>query len=431
MKTKYLAAFYQNKNFLLRFVVTTQYLRTTIINTVIISLITVLLVISNISYGQGKVGDIVEKIPIDKVLNSHALIKDLHSFKEKLTIIEFWATWCVPCIQSFEHFKELQKTFGDKINIVAVSDENEELVRNFISKRDMPFLFALDTTKRLSEYFPTYTIPHTILIGPDLKVLAITSPHYITNEVINSALKGENISLVEKKFEYFNQKTDYFNADSTTLVKFQVGPAIPSLPTRAQTWYDNLVFKDRRLTMINYTIEDILRWTYPKIDLKRTIYDSLVPDWIAEKAFCIDIITAPDRTDSLFTDLRNYLAQSLGIKCRIDSIAQPVFLLKRIDGFKFKNSTKENIIHTSDNNKYIADSVSIADFISDFIQGYSSSPVIDKTGLSGCYDIDFKFDFQKSFPLLAESEDFSNNLKKIGFRLEKATGKAPTLFIYQ
>jgi thiol-disulfide isomerase/thioredoxin len=56
--------------------------------------------------------------------------------KDKVYIVEFWATWCGPCISSMPHIADLQKTYADKgVQIVSVSDENLETVQKFLERK--------------------------------------------------------------------------------------------------------------------------------------------------------------------------------------------------------------------------------------------------------------------------------------------------------
>lgn len=49
-------------------------------------------------------------------------------------VVEFWATWCGPCLMSMPHISELQTRYGDKVKFVGVTDEEPELVAGFLQK---------------------------------------------------------------------------------------------------------------------------------------------------------------------------------------------------------------------------------------------------------------------------------------------------------
>jgi thiol-disulfide isomerase/thioredoxin len=185
-----------------------------------------------------KPGETIPPIAFN-LLGENAEILTSESLEGKAILLDFWATWCSPCIASMEHLDELQQTFEDQLQVIAISEESEERLGRFIEHTDHQFLFARDEGM-LREIFPYGIIPHSVLISPTGSVVAITSPEKITREIIGKALRGETVDLPVKKYALnFDPSFDYFQADTNTVVQLHP-PALQSrhaLPSQRQ-YYD-------------------------------------------------------------------------------------------------------------------------------------------------------------------------------------------------
>ena len=81
---------------------------------------------------------------------------DLSASGTKVLVVEFWATWCGPCLRSIPHINELYQTFQDQgLVVVGVSDEKRSKVEPFVKKRgsEMSYPVAIDADKKVSDAF--------------------------------------------------------------------------------------------------------------------------------------------------------------------------------------------------------------------------------------------------------------------------------------
>ncbi len=69
------------------------------------------------------------------VSNGKGKFEEVTEFKSgKVYVVEFWATWCGPCIMSMPHLVEIQKEYGKDVQIISVSDEDLPTVVKFLMK---------------------------------------------------------------------------------------------------------------------------------------------------------------------------------------------------------------------------------------------------------------------------------------------------------
>lgn len=109
----------------------------------------------------------------------------------KFVLVDFWATWCGPCLRIIPKLNEWHKEFGDKLVIIGLSDESEEVVQN---KKDIKidYFSAIDTKKILNNTLKVKGIPHCILIDPDGIVrwegFPTLTGHELTKDVLENLM---------------------------------------------------------------------------------------------------------------------------------------------------------------------------------------------------------------------------------------------------
>jgi thiol-disulfide isomerase/thioredoxin len=108
---------------------------------------------------------------------------DTTKMRGKVILVDYWATWCVPCIQSMPHLKELYAKYHDRgleiINISVDRANARKQLEELIAKLDLPWPQFFDGKGPQTEYAVRYgvqPIPHVLLAGPDGKIVAVNPP---------------------------------------------------------------------------------------------------------------------------------------------------------------------------------------------------------------------------------------------------------------
>lgn len=95
---------------------------------------------------------------------------NLQQAQGKVVLINFWATWCPPCIAEMPSFQKLYNDYGDKVEFLFVSDEELDVINPFLEKRQ----FTFEVYRPASHYpaiFDVTSIPRTFLIDKDGHVI--------------------------------------------------------------------------------------------------------------------------------------------------------------------------------------------------------------------------------------------------------------------
>jgi peroxiredoxin len=366
-----------------------------------------------------ELGKPVPNYTFKNILNSNEKEISLNDLKGKPIILEFWATWCGPCIPAMEKLDSLQRKFKDKIEIITISSENEKRLEKFIKSSNTSLRVISDTTHSIK--FKYKVIPHSIIIDKNGIVRAITSPENINKNVIENLISNNEIDL--------DLKDDFF-IDANLQVK--------TIKTVANSDYrielkgfdqekrsSSSILKDPEgningIEMSNSTIPRFYQTLFDIASPNRMIYkDSLSENdfpYENEHLYNLTIEVSDKYQDKWKAIGIEFLNENFDVNAKMGIDTLECYVLKNLD-----NTIK---VSDSDSSEYMfmgtilkTKKIKMSQ-LAQYLENFTSVPVLDKTNLSGEYDIEFEWQAEDPKTLYSE-------LKKYGLVLERSDEKLP------
>lgn len=392
------------------------------------------LVMSSIRYAAGQelqVGDKAPSIEFEDCIlpQSGKLAKkvSLSQFAGKIVILDFWATWCGPCIYAMKKYEGFQKKFKGKIQVIGITHESLPRIQAFSKNRPVGFMLAVDTGQHWKKFFDYRTIPHVVLIDQHGVVKAITRSDEITETVIDDLWKNKTVSLPLKKDNLsFDTEVDYFNAAADTKESFNIQPGVKDFGG-SMSKVGQQHFENRRISMLNFTIDGMYRMAYgasyfrTKLEVPEKEFDFKNPS----NRYCLDVIV-PEPGAGLYLYMQKKLPEHFDLKARMEKRKMIVTVLKRSDqplGIKPTDSISK--YYSSSMNFFSGHGVQVS-ALAEFLEthGIAGTPVVDETGVTGSYDIHMEWQPEKK-------GDLKEAFRKAGFVLVKEEREIEVLVLYR
>jgi cytochrome c biogenesis protein CcmG/thiol:disulfide interchange protein DsbE len=113
----------------------------------------------------------------------------LNSFGGKVLVLNFWATWCAPCIEELPSLDQFQRQFANSgVVVLGVSvDKDEKAYKRFLSRVNVAFLTTRDPDNKINAEYGTFKFPETYIINRDGKVLSkiISATNWTDDKMMN------------------------------------------------------------------------------------------------------------------------------------------------------------------------------------------------------------------------------------------------------
>jgi thiol-disulfide isomerase/thioredoxin len=402
------------------------------------------------------IGDTMPDITIPNVLNYTTTSAKLSGFHGKLLILDFWATWCAPCISMIPRMDSLSRQFKDDVVFLPVTYQDANQVKAFREKytkrtglRIKEPEVVSDTT--LKSLFAHNAVPHYVWIASDRRIMAITGSEDINQEKIAAFLGGTSTA--------FSKKTDAvslgYSALNGSLIDFLgqtklnpntyrtfYSPHIAGLRSQAilkteessQPWritftnvlplsfYKYAYGEGRRFFSMN-TIE---LQTKDSLNFHNSFNGAKLREWIPLHTYCYELVAPGPMQPRAFDILRNDLNRLLPqYSAKVEKRERKVLALIRTSDLDKIKSKTDRFSEQYDKFSYQVTAKSLSDFVTGLNGIYmhgSKHPIVDKTGYTGLIDLNLDVNF-------SQLDDVNRGLALYDLKLSEQTDNIDILVI--
>lgn len=270
-----------------------------------------------------QIGQTMPEIYLDSMLHSNQKSIALSSFKGKLLIIDFWATWCGPCVGMLPKMEQLQQQFQGKLQFLSVSYQPTSAVKSFLEQRypkQLSHLLFVNSEKQLHRLFPHVYLPHYVWIDQNGIVRAITDHDAVNAVHIEQMLKGQfqnfetkhdtKLALDQQKL-LLNQQASIFQ---NNLIGYSYFSSYIEGLNAGYTIYPTDTQKGKRFTATNLTLMNLFSIAYrdygnfgyknmvfnikDRSQLSLGIPQAELKNWAKQHSYCFEMIVEPEQSDA-------------------------------------------------------------------------------------------------------------------------------------
>jgi uncharacterized protein (TIGR03435 family) len=364
-----------------------------------------------------KLGDTLPPLTISRAFNGFPNpTLEWSTLRGKVVVLEFWATWCVPCVEAIPHLNKLaDETASEDVVLISVAVDDPSKVLAFLEKTRIKGWVASATYETQDE-FAIYSYPQTYILGPDGKIAAITLPESVSKEAIRRVRVGKPADVSEKDISSPNLNWDIDSTQRPEIVfpKYEV---IVKETSRQNCGF-SLPANGGNFIADGCT-PDVLLQTAFQVDSLRSVFHGS----LSHAHFRVAVRILGASPTQVYTVAQESLSQAFDVKTQWEVRERDVLVLRRsaklTDALKQSSSPRYSGLLATDTGLRATGDDGLRGLIDDFLEPKTRSIVINETNLDGSYD----------WSIQRNADEFTILERDLGLRLIRATRPVKTLVV--
>lgn len=379
----------------------------------------------------------------DTIINYKNEKLSLSDFRGKFVIVDFWGTFCIPCINAIPKMEQLQKKFGENLQVLMVATDGFQKAKHFYETRqkvNKPMFLPCAINRKFVKYFQIKEVSTYVWIDDQGYVKAITDESQLTDQNVDDFVKGKSIrvrqlgktvsrdykkSLVTVANE-MDSGTVLYNSSFTKYLNGFTSTYAPL--TRGRT----------KISATNLPISLLFRIAFGDtanaVELNRTVIESAHPEkficlkgeywetWKLNNTYCYELTVPKDKQHEILQIMRDELRRFFGYHAFQEYRTQKCLVLRAEKNFQSwaGKTTAPKLVYntggiTVTNHPFARFAGMIRHYMQDKI-------IFDETGLTG--NVDIVLDAEMN-----DVDSVNESLKKYGLQLHWEDRKVQMLVI--
>jgi uncharacterized protein (TIGR03435 family) len=351
------------------------------------------------AFDRPKVGQLAPNIELDRVL-AEGSPASVDAIAGKAVVLEFWATWCGPCVAAIPHLNELTAQFKDRpVVFLSVTDEEPAVVEKFLKERPIRGWIGFDKGTKLNDRFGVEGIPDTFLIDASGKVAANLYPDQLKPEMIEDLVAGRPVKAPSKpSIDLAVKRTDDAGAPPP-LADFLLRPSADNHVSGMSSGKGKLSMKGGEM-----------RWFFSF--LYQTPADRVIGGGLdREKRYDLAVSLPGATSDALYTMAREFLCAGFQVTVQRETRDADVFVLTAPNGKPAaltENGGGGGSGWNTGNGKLQMTNGGFRE-LAGALESILQKPVLDECRIAGRYDITLRFE---------GPEGLLDEVRKLGLKIE-------------